>query len=77
MHLASLIIFQSDLIQQIVNHTAEDELYEQVKEKLQQQSLEKRYKGYELEEYGRLTYKYKIYIPHVTYMRIVVMDEIH
>ena len=43
MQLASLSIFQSDLRKQIVNHVAEDELYEQVKYKLQQQSLEKRY----------------------------------
>ena len=35
MHLESLSIFQSDLREQIVNHTAEDELYEQVKDKLQ------------------------------------------
>ena len=34
MHLAYLSIFQSDLRQQIVNHTAGDGLYEQVKEKL-------------------------------------------
>ena len=40
MHLASLSIFQLDLRQQIVNHAAEDELYVQVKDKLQQQSLD-------------------------------------
>ena len=34
MHVASLSIFQSDLRQQIVNHTTGDELYEQVKDKL-------------------------------------------
>ena len=43
MHVASLSICQSDLRQQIVTHVAGDELYEQVKDKLQQQSLEKRY----------------------------------
>ena len=37
MHLASLSICQLDLKQQIVNHAAEDELYAQVKDKLQQQ----------------------------------------
>ena len=34
MHVASLSIFQSDLRQQIGNHVARDELYEQVKDKL-------------------------------------------
>ena len=50
MHVASLSICQSDLRQQIVSHAAEDELYEHVKDKLQQQGLEKRYEGYKLEE---------------------------
>ena len=57
MHVASLSICQSDLRQQIVSHAAGDELYEQVKDKLQQQSLEKRYEGYKWEEYGLLTYE--------------------
>ena len=77
MHVASLNICQSDLRQQIVDHTAGDELYELVKDKLQQQSLEKRYEGYQLEEDGLLTYKGRIYIPNVVYLRRIVMDEIH
>ena len=76
-YLASLSIFHSDLRQQIVNHVAEDELYAQVKDKLQQQSLEKKYEGYKLEEDGLLTYKNMIYIPNVADLRIIVMDEIH
>ena len=76
-HVVSLSICQSNLRQQIVNHTVGDELYEQVKDKLQQQSIEKRYEGYKLEEDGLLTYKKKIYIPNVADLRRVVMDEIH
>src|SRR5882762_5643997 len=77
MHVASLSICQSDLRQQIGNHVVGDELYEQVKDKLQQQSLEKKYEGYKLEEDGLLTYKGRIYIPDVADLRRVVMDEIH
>ena len=77
MHMASLSIFQSDLRQQTVNHAARDELYEQVKDKLQQQSLEKRYEGYKLEEDGILTYKGRIYIANVIYIQRFIMDEIH
>ena len=44
---------------------------------MQQQSLEKRYEGYKLEEDGILTYKGGIYIPNVADLRRVVMDEIH
>ena len=73
MHLASLSISQLDLRQQIVNYAAEDELYVQVKDKLQQQSLHQRYEGYKLEEDGILTYKNIIYITHVAYLRRVVM----
>ena len=77
MHVESISIFQSDLRQQIANHVAEDELYAQVKNKLQQKSLENKYEGYKLEEDGLLTYKNKIYIPNVADLRRVVMDEIH
>ena len=77
MHLASLSIFQSYFRHHIVNHTAEDELYTQVKDKLQQQILEKRYEGYKLAEDGLLTYKNRIYVPDVADLRRVVMDEIH
>ena len=35
MHVASLSICQSNLRQQIINHVAGDELYEQVKDKFQ------------------------------------------
>ena len=77
MHMASLSIFQSDLRHRIVNHTVEDELYVQIKDKLQQQSLEKKFEGYKLEEDGLLTYKNRIYIPNVAELRRIVMDEIH
>ena len=77
MHVASLSICQSDLRKQIGNHVAGDELYEHIKDILQQQSLEKKYEGYKLEEDGILTYKNRIYIPNVEYLRRVVMDEIH
>ena len=60
-----------------MNHTAKDELYVQVKDKLQQQNLEKRYEGYKFEEYEILTYKNIIYIPNVVDLRRVFMDEIH
>ena len=62
---------------QIVNHVAEDELYKQVKEKLKQKSLEKKYEGYKLQEDGFLTYNGRIYILNVANLRRVYMDEIH
>ena len=52
-------------------------MYEEVKDKLQQQSIEKMYEGYKLEEDGFLTYKGRIYIPNVADLRRMVLDEIH
>ena len=52
-------------------------MYAQVKDKLQQQSLQKKYEGYKLEEDGLLTYKSGMYIPNVAVLRRVLMDEIH
>ena len=63
--------------QQIVNHTDEDEMYVQIKDKLQEKNPERKYEGYKLEEDELLTYKNIIYIPNVAYLRRVVMDEIH
>ena len=60
-----------------MNHTAEDDLYVHVKDKFQQQNLEKKYEEYKLEEDGIITYKKRIYISHVVDLRRVVMDEIH
>ena len=52
-------------------------MYVQIKDKLQQQSLENKYEGYKLEEVELLTYKNRIYIPNVANLRRIVMDEIH
>ena len=52
-------------------------MYVYIKDKLQQQIIEKNYGGYKLEEYELITYKNIIYIPNVKYLRRMVMDEIH
>ena len=76
-HVASLSTCQPDLRQQIINHIVEDEVYVQIKDKLQQQNLERKYEGYQLEGDELLTYKNRIYIPNVADLRRIVMDEIH
>ena len=77
MHVESLSIFQLYLRQQIVNHTVEDEMYVQIKDKLHHQSLEKKNEGYKLEEDELITYNNRIYIPNVEDLRRIVIDEIH
>ena len=76
-HVESPITFQPDFRQQIIDHTAEDEMYVHIKDKLEQKSIENRYEGYKLEEYEILTYKNIISIPNVAYLRRFVMDEIY
>ena len=77
MHVETLSICQSDLRQKIVNHTTEDEMYVQIKDKFKQRNSEKRYEGYKFEEDGIITYKNIIYILNVADLRRIVMDEIH
>ena len=49
----------------------------QIKDKLHQQNLERKYGGYQLEGVELITYKNIIYIPNVVDLRMIVMDEIH
>ena len=44
---------------------------------MQQQSLERRYEEYKLEEDGILTYKVRIYNLNIVGLRRLVIDEIH
>ena len=76
-HVASLSTFQPDLRQHIINHIAKDDVYMQIKDTLQQQNLERKYEGYQLEGDELLTYKNRIYIPNVADLRRIVMDEIY
>ena len=48
----------------------------QIKDRLQQQMLEKKYERYKLEEDELITYKEKIYIPTVSYLRKLWMKSI-
>ena len=52
-------------------------MYVQIKDKLQQQNLERKYEGYQFEGDELLTYKNIIYIPNVVDPRRIVMNEIH
>ena len=52
-------------------------MYAPIKDKVQQQSLERNYEEYKLEEDELLPYKNIIYIPNVAYSRRIVMDEIY
>ena len=51
-------------------------MYVQIKDKLQQQKLERKYEGYQLGGDELLNYKNRIYIPNVVDLRRIVMDEI-
>ena len=65
-----------DLRKKIVELLVEDENYVQIRYKLQQHNLEKKYEVCHLEDDGILTCKKK-YSSNVTYLRKIIMDEIH
>ena len=46
MHVEYLNTFQPDLRKHIINNIAKDEVYMQIRDKLQQQNLERKYEGY-------------------------------
>ena len=52
-------------------------MYVHIKDKLQQQNLERKYKGYQVGGNEIFTYKNRIYIPNVVDLRRNVIDEIH
>ena len=60
-----------------MNHIVKDQVYLQIKDKLQQQNLERKYKGYQLEGDEILTYKNRVSIPNVVKLRRIVIDKIH
>ena len=77
MHVASLSIFQPDLRQQIVNHTAEDELYMPKRTNCSRKVLRRGMRDINWKKMDFLLIKNRFYIPNVAYLRRIVMDKIH
>jgi hypothetical protein len=56
---------------------SENEFFNILKEKLQQETREKRYKGYQLRDDNPLIYNKRLYVPNSIDMRKLIMDEFH
>ena len=72
MHMDATSTFQLFLRQLIANNIVEDELYVQIKDKLQQWNLEQNYEGYHLEGDKLPIYKSKNYISNAANLRRIV-----
>jgi hypothetical protein len=76
-HLATTSVGESNIQQRIKTLLSEDEFFNQVKEKLQQEPKEKRYEGYQLRDDNLLMYNKRLYVPNSADLRQLIMDEFH
>jgi hypothetical protein len=56
---------------------ASDQHYAQVKEGLQQENVQLKFKDYKLEEDGILLFRDKVYVPNTQELRNIVLKEMH
>jgi hypothetical protein len=73
----AIIMYKSDLKDKILEATNLDQHYLKIKETLQQGSLQKKVKYYELQEDGILMYKGKIYVPNTRELKNTLLIEMH
>jgi hypothetical protein len=77
MHATVVSMHQSDLKRRILDGLLIDQHYLQVKEKLQQGSVQHNVKEYEIKEDGLLMHKNRIYVPSPGELRNLVLKEMH
>jgi hypothetical protein len=76
-HLATTSGGESNIRQIIKTLLSEDEFFNLVREKLQQEPKEKRYEGYQLRDDNLLVYNKRLYVSDSTYLRQLILDEFH
>jgi len=77
MHLAVTSVGEFDIQQRIKTLLQEDDFFNQVKERLQQEPRERRYEGYQLGVYNLLLYNNRLYIPNSIDLKCLILDEFH
>jgi hypothetical protein len=74
---ATINMYMIDLKDRIIEATNSDQQYLQIKQTLQQGSLQQKNKNYELQEDGVLMYKGKICVPNYGEMKNTMLREMH
>jgi hypothetical protein len=77
MHLAMTSVGDSDIQQRIKTLLQEYEFFNKVKERLQQEPIEKRYEGYQIRDDSLLLYNNRFYVPNSVDLRHLILDEFH
>jgi hypothetical protein len=76
-HLVATSVGESHIQQRIKTLLTEDNFFNQVKEKLQQETKEKRYEGYPIRDDNLLMYNKMLYVPNSTNLRKLILNEFH
>jgi hypothetical protein len=77
LHIATISMYMIDLKDKIIATTNSDQEYLKIKEKLQQDNLQQKFKYYEVQEDGILMYRGKIYVSNSSELKNTVLREIH
>jgi hypothetical protein len=77
MHAVTISMCRIDLNDRILEAIIVDLYYAQVKESLQQNNVQHKYKYYNMEEDGILLFKDTIYVPNTQELRNMVLKEMH
>ena len=67
----------TDLEEQLKVGLEQDEIYQNLQAKTKENPTESLSKGYSLNEKGFLLYKYRMYVPNVPKVKLLILDEIH
>jgi hypothetical protein len=73
MHVATISMCKTDLKDKILESITTDPHYAQIKEILQQNNVQQKYKDYKMEEYGILLFRDKFYVPNTQELRNMVL----
>jgi len=76
-HLTTRSVWEPDIQQRIKTLLQEDDLFNKVKERMQEEPREKRYEGYQLRVDSLIFYNDRLYMPNSTDLRRLIMDEFH
>ena len=77
MHVAAISTSTSDLKDKIIEASVTDELYQQVKEELNQQKIPQKFDKYKFKENGIIMHKDGFYVPNIRDIRKMVLKKMH
>ena len=77
MQVATINTSTSDLKDKIIESSVTDELYQQVKEGLQQQKIPQKFDKCMFEENGIFMHRDRVYVPNAGGTRDMVLNEMH